>query len=124
MTFTKTQRKIVVTLLIIILLIGNNYKTIFQEGNPLPIFSAIIKATFTSQKIVTLKNSPEKYLTPSDHGKELIIQFMKEKGYTFIYQLGSGYIFKNEQGKGIAVTRKAFSRFFEIWHIPEVQIKN
>jgi len=40
--------------------------TIFQEGNPLPIFQGIIQLQLSNKKMVLLSNNPEKYITKTN----------------------------------------------------------
>src|SRR3989339_617022 len=98
-------KKIVVIILILFAASFFLYrKTIFQEGNPAPMLSAVIKINLTGDEIVKIVASEDKYLTKSNGGREVIIEMLRTKGYKFIDQLGSGYIFENENKENLLVT--------------------
>jgi len=44
---------------------------------------------------------------------------MKEKGYDFTEQMGSGYFFQNDLGDRLVAVHKFYSRFYSIWTISE-----
>lgn len=92
---------------------------IFQEGNPWPQVKGIIQLNFTSQEIVRLSGPENGYMTKSINGVEILKQFMGEKGYQFIEQMGAGYFFESAAGNGAVVTRRDYSRFYSLWRITE-----
>lgn len=95
-----------------------NYSpVIFQEGNPWPQIKGIVQLTFGSENLVRLSTGENKYITKSDN-LEIIKSFMKEKGYEFIEQIGSGYFFKSQTGISV-VTHKYYSRYYSLWSITE-----
>lgn len=91
---------------------------IFQEGNPWPQIKGIAKLTFGSQKIVKLDIGKNKYISRSND-PEIIKSFMKEGGYNFTEQMGSGYMFLSEAGKGAVAVHRYYSRYYSLWSITE-----
>lgn len=91
---------------------------IFQEGNPWPQIKGIAKLTFGSQKIVKLDIGKNKYISRSND-PEIIKSFMKEGGYNFTEQMGSGYMFQSEDGKGAVAVHRYYSRYYSLWSITE-----
>ena len=96
-----------------------NYSTvIFQEGNPWPKIKGIVQLTFSGSDIVKLSGSDNEYLTRSKGGPGVIETYMKNRGYEYTEQMGSGYFYKSSD-KTIVLTRRQYSRFYVIWTIPE-----
>lgn len=95
---------------------------IFQEGNPWPQIKGISQLTFGGSDMVKLSGSDNMYLTKTHGGSTAIDAFMKDKGYEFTDQMGSGYFYKSAD-KTIVITRRQYSRFYTIWTIIENQIK-
>lgn len=104
---------------IVILLFCFYCPVIFQEGNPLPLFKAIIRLNISQQNIVKLDSDSEKYLTKNKNGQEILANKLEENNYRFIEQLGSGYLFRNDNLDILVATKKQYSRFYFIWTIGE-----
>lgn len=119
----KTNKKLKITLFVIvgfILLSFYFYSSIiFQEGNPIPLFKGMVKLNITSQNIIKLDLDEEKYLTKSKNGQNTLENKLKENNYRFIEQLGSGYLFRNDNFDMLIVTRRQYSRLYSIWAIGE-----
>lgn len=89
---------------------------IFQEGNPWPQIKAIVRLTFNKTEMVNLSDSDNRYLTKSKGGWDIIDSFLKNKGYEFTEQMGSGYFYKSSDNN-IVLIRRQYSRFYTIWSI-------
>lgn len=89
---------------------------IFQEGNPWPQIKGVIKLSLTDKEIIPV--SANKYITKSDDGAEVINRYLENKGYNFIEQMGSGYLYQSAD-QLISVVRRQYSRFYLIWNIGE-----
>ena len=117
----KKNRKlkiIIFSIITIIIFIFSFYSpVVFQEGNPLSLFKAIIKLNTSSLDIVKLDWDRERYLTKSRNSQDILENKLKEQGYYFVEQLGSGYLFKNNNSDALIITRKQYSRFYHIWTI-------
>ncbi len=98
-------------------LIFSYLPVVFQEGNPWPQIKGIAQLTF-GVDMVKLSGSDNMYLTKSQSGRQAIDAFMKEKGYEFDEQMGSGFFYKSSD-KTIVVTSRQYSRFYAIWTIIE-----
>jgi len=94
-------------------------KVIFQEGNPWPEIRAISQLTFDGSDMVKLSGSDNKYLTKSQGGPKTVDTFMKDRGYEYTDQMGSGYFYKSSD-KTVVLTRRQYSRFYTIWTIGDV----
>lgn len=92
---------------------------IFQEGNPWPQIKGVSQLNFTGKDLVKLSSGENKYITKNNNGLEIIKAFMKDKGYDFTEQMGSGYFFKDENGESVTVTHRYYSRFYSLWNITE-----
>jgi hypothetical protein len=113
------KRILIIILIILTAILLIYWEPLFQEGNPLPVLSGIIKLNFTGENIAQIDGS--KYITKSKNGVNSINRFMKEKGYKLIDQMGSGYIFEKEDKTTIIITHRYYSTSYEIWHFPDQQ---
>ncbi|MBS4214844.1 hypothetical protein [Neobacillus rhizophilus] len=66
------------------------------------------------------EDSYQWYISEMKQGKayENLKSFMEEKGWFFKEQLGSGFVFQNEQGE-IMVSSEMWTRKFVIFHFPK-----
>ena len=99
-------------------LVYNFSSVIFQEGNPWPQIKGITQLIFGKSDIVKLSGSDNKYLTKSRGGWDAIDGFLRNDGYEFSEQMGSGYFYKSSSSS-IIMTRRQYSRFYVIWTIDE-----
>jgi len=114
---TKNKNKLG-SLFVLIILMGGFFiysPVIFQEGNPCPQIRGMVELGIGHKDIVEI--SVNKYMTRSANGSEEIKIFMKEKGYDFKEQMGSGYVFESLEGRSAVVVHKYYSRFYSIWSI-------
>jgi hypothetical protein len=91
---------------------------IFQEGNPWPEIKGIVQLKFSGKDIVQLSGSDNKFMTESKNGT-MIHDFMKDRGYEFTGQMGSGYFFESATGQSAIATHKYYSRYYSLWTITE-----
>jgi hypothetical protein len=99
-------------------LIYNYSKVIFQEGNPWPEIKAISQLTFGGTDMVKLSGSDNKYLTKSQGGPMAVDTFMKDRGYEYMDQMGSGYFYKLSD-KTVVLVRRQYSQFYTIWTVSD-----
>lgn len=99
---------------IILITLITHRQTIFQEGNPLPLWGGIVKLSLGTDKLVYL--GEDKYLTGAQ-GKEIIIKLLADNNYELVDQLGAGYLFSAEDKGELIVTAKHYSRYFYLWSI-------
>jgi hypothetical protein len=117
----KNRKVLFITFLVILTLgffIFLNYPVIFQEGNPWPQIKAIVQLKFSNADIVKLSDSDNKYMTESKNGMAMH-DFMKDRGYEFVEQMGSGYFFKSPAGQSAVAVHKYYSHYYSLWTITE-----
>lgn len=122
MEHSSKNKKILLLASVIILIVGAFIflysSVIFQEGNPWPQIKGIVQLTFGGSDMVKLSGSDNKYFTKSQGGPMTVEAFMKDRGYEYADQMGSGYFYKSSDGN-IVITRRQYSRSYIIWTITE-----
>ncbi|MFA7654385.1 MAG: hypothetical protein WCX97_05145 [Candidatus Magasanikbacteria bacterium] len=117
------NKTILLIVSLVILIIGISILAyslvIFQEGNPWPQLKGVVQLNFAGQDMVKLSVEDNKYMTKSKNGAEVIEEYMKDKGYDFTEQMGSGYLFQSSTGESFVVTHRYYSRFYSLWKITE-----
>lgn len=114
--YKKILLKILVCFILVFLIAFALYgPVIFQEGNPLPQINGIIKLNSGHKSIYKLKVEGNKYISKSRNGRESLIEFMKERDYQFVEQMGAGYFFESASGERIIVTHRPYTRYYGIW---------
>lgn len=109
------KKILLITLILFITILFIYRKPLFQEGNPIPVLSGIVKLNLINKDIVKITKDDSKYITKSKNGVDSITQFMKAKGYKLTDQMGAGYIFEKEDKTTITVTHRYYSTFYDIW---------
>lgn len=94
---------------------------IFQEGNPAPLLKGIMRLNFTQDRVVKLDVAGDRYLTKSKNGQEVLADWLKDQGYGFIDQMGSGYFFKDQADNALLATHRYYSRFYSIWSLTRTE---
>lgn len=116
----KNKKILLLTLAMISLIVGiflSLYSSvIFQEGNPWPQIKGIAQLTFGKSNIIKLPGLENRYITKSQNGSTTIESFIKNLGYEYTDQMGSGYFYKSSD-KTIILIRHQYSRFYTIWAI-------
>lgn len=116
------NKKVLLSIFAIILVLGIFMlfcsPVIFQEANPWPQIKGIAQLNFGKSDIVKLSDLDNRYLTKSQGGPMTVETFMKDRGYEYMDQMGSGYFYKSSD-KAIVLTRRQYSRFYIIWTIAE-----
>jgi hypothetical protein len=115
----KILSSIFIALLVVGVFIFLYSPIIFQEGNPWPQIKGIIQLNFTNKDIIKLSSTENKYITKSENGKKIISDFLKDQGYKFLEQMGSGYIFESNSGERMIASHSFYSRFYSIWKLSE-----
>jgi len=109
-------RKILIKVLLVIILFAVfvgviERDVIFQEGNPLPVITGILRITLIEGQIAQISDEPEKYIVKKKDGYEPFIRLMKKNGWTYIEQMGAGLVFEKDGEKHISVSRM-LTRFY------------
>jgi hypothetical protein len=116
---------IIVTFSILGFIMGVYGKVIFQEGNPIPLISSIIKLEFSNEKYVKYSSVPDKYISEVKADAEsykVMKDFMMEKGWTFKEQMGAGFIFEKD-GELMAIGTRQYTKKYFLWSIPKKESK-
>ncbi|MDQ0257721.1 cytochrome c-type biogenesis protein CcmE [Evansella vedderi] len=121
----KIRKKLITILLgaiIIFLAIGITLgafygKVWFQEGNPIPLLTSIVKLEFSNDNFVQYSTTPEAYISKSKGNRqELIEGKMGEKDWILIDQMGNAYFFEKKDERKVVTTRQYTRRYF-VWEV-------
>jgi hypothetical protein len=93
-----------------------------QEGNPTPILTSILKLELSNNgyQIVSENDRAEKYVSEFKlkYPYGIVKEIMKDDGWTFQEQMGSGLIFvKNDET--IVVETRQFTKSYYLWTVPK-----
>lgn len=117
-----TSRKILPLFCAILLAAGvfiySYSSVIFQEGNPWPQIEGIARLELGSEEMVRLDSGENRYITKGDNFG-IVESSMKNRGYDFAEQMGSGYIFVKGDTDKATVTHEYYSRFYSLWTVSE-----
>ncbi|MBQ4865776.1 hypothetical protein IHQ11_04525 [Priestia megaterium] len=86
------------------------HKTIFQEGNPLPIAWSIVKLKSSGEDVVQISDKPKRYLIHSNDYLTFIKQ-MKKKKVNFQYQDNKKFYFNNDNERQLFVSKNYTDKF-------------
>ncbi len=81
---------------------------IFQEGNPLLVFSGIIKLQLTSKDIVEVS---EKKLLQKTGDDRPLNSYLEDKGWNYRERLGGG-IFYERNGEELFFSSRMYTRYY------------
>lgn len=116
----------VVALLMIVVLLLVNRQTIFQEGNPVPVFKGIYHIVFNNDPYVQIKGNPTTYITRADQQSggttvskhDELFKFIESNfSVKFTGQQGDRYTFTGDGGKTLTVLARKYSRSFLLWEV-------
>jgi predicted RNA binding protein YcfA (HicA-like mRNA interferase family) len=109
----------ILTIGLILLRFGS---ALFQEGNPTPILTSIINLELqkSDYELFSETNIHNKYVSENTgiYRYDVIKEFMKEKGWDFKEQMGSGLVFKKDE-QTIVVETRQYSKHYILWNIPK-----
>lgn len=119
------KRILVVMLSLFILMTGlfslRFGSALYQEGNPLPILASILDLELTDSNYEQFSESERRnrYVSANigESRYDVIKEFMKEKGWNFEEQAGSGLIFENAEETLVIETRQ-YSKHYILWDVP------
>jgi hypothetical protein len=110
---------VMATFLMLGIVVGALGNVLFQEGNPLAVASAIVKLEVTNSEYEKISGSNQKYIASFEgNGARELKLYMKEKGWKFKEQFGSGYMFQKDD-RTITVGTRKFTKRYYVWLIPE-----
>ncbi|MFJ8067326.1 hypothetical protein ACIQZD_00005 [Peribacillus sp. NPDC096447] len=109
-------------ILIIGLILLRFGSALFQEGNPTPILTSIMNLELekSDYELFSETNIHNKYVSDNTgiYRYDVIKGFMKEKGWDFKEQMGSGLVFKKDE-QTIVVETRQYSKHYILWNIPK-----
>ena len=104
---------VIIIIILLVLVVIARGPVLFQEGNPLPIITGIIRLQFTDQSMV--KVSENKLMQKS--GEENILDnYLSERGWVFRDGLGAG-IFYSRNGEDIFIHSRMFTRRYIVYEL-------
>ncbi|OZM58534.1 hypothetical protein CIB95_02910 [Lottiidibacillus patelloidae] len=121
------MRKILAAFILIIILflvfIGLRFgSALAQEGNPVPYLLSITKYELTNSgyEEVFSTDSVIRYVSAYElkYPYGMAIEFMKNKGWVYKEQLGSGFVFE-KNNKIITISTRQYSKHYFIWDVPK-----
>lgn len=92
-----------------------------QEGNPIPYITSIMKLELSNngyEQVADTMNGKRyvsEYEKKYPHG--ITIEFMKDKGWEFKEQIGSGFVFEKDK-EDITISTRMYSKHYFIWDVP------
>lgn len=110
------SRKSLMLIVALLLLMGVSVITqpvIFQEGNPLPVFLAILKVELNLTEIAPVSDT--KYLQKSG-SHEPLNSLLASQGWQFVDQMGAG-LFYARNGDNLFVMSRMLTRRYFIYEI-------
>lgn len=120
------KKLFIVFILIVVLLLGfiglRFGSALTQEGNPIPYLIAIAKYELSNngyEKV--LETSKEiRYISSFEtkYPLGMAIEFMKNKGWKFKEQMGSGLIFEKDN-EVLTISTRQYSTHYFIWDVPK-----
>jgi hypothetical protein len=109
---TNVSRKLLPASIIILVMLAVliiNQPVVFQEGNPLPVISAIIKIEFGASDIIQVSST--KYMQKAGP-PEPLNRLLAANGWRFVEQLGAGYFYTHNSEILFVMGRMLTSRYF------------
>ncbi len=104
---------IVVLALFVFVLTAFNVQTLFQEGNPLPVFRAIVKLELTGTEIVPFA---ENKLLQKAGPETPLSDYLSVQGWIFKDRLGSA-IFYEKNDESLSVCSRMLTRRYVVYEL-------
>jgi hypothetical protein len=122
----KLKRLLLSVILVFLLSIGlislRYGSALTQEGNPIPILTSIIKLELSNNGYEEISHpmNGNRYVSEYEqkHPYSAAKEYLKQHGWTFKEQMGSGLIFEKSEEIVVIETRQ-FSRHYYLWNVPE-----
>ena len=90
---------------------------IFQRGNPIPYLTAAAKLTAQPYARVNDRGPCDIYITRGHDCPKLFETIQRERGVTFVEQMGSAFRFTNGTDS-LTVSSEIYWRYFVVWQVP------
>ena len=112
-----------VSILLVIFLLILSKPLFTQEENTVSVLSGILKLTLSSDEFVQYDEDPDLlyYISETEADENLLTPLPVLKGYTLSEQMGSGYLFTQQESpeEKVLVSGTQFSRYYRLWKIPK-----
>ncbi|RSK25634.1 hypothetical protein EJF36_01185 [Bacillus sp. HMF5848] len=89
---------------------------LYQEGNPIPVLVAIWELETSNEEYVQYAETTSTHSYVSFTYMHLK-KFMKDQGWEYAEQIGSGFVFKKGDVQ-ITVSTRQYSKYYVLWYIP------
>lgn len=119
-SYRKTVRILIAALLVVVLLwVFNLYSpVIFQRGNPIPYLSAAMQIDTDNRYVkVGVSGTCDIYITKRGDSGRLFYDIAYDRGFEFVEQMGSGYIFSDGTNR-FTISSEVYLRYFTVWTVP------
>ena len=121
------KRLVIVSIIAFVILafsiISNWFPVILQRGNPFPYISAAIQIDSDSPYAkVDVEEAADVFISlrvrgSSDECEALFYDVAYSKGYEFVEQAGSGYIFSDGKNS-MVISSEIYLKYFMVWKVP------
>ena len=112
-----------VSLLLVLFLLILARPLLTQEKNTVSVLSGVLKLTLSSDEFVQYDEDPDLlyYISETEAEEDLLASLPVLNGYTFSDQMGSGYLFTQQESpeEKVLVSGTQFSRYYRLWKIPK-----
>ncbi|CEG28816.1 hypothetical protein [Bacillus sp. B-jedd] len=88
-----------------------------QEENPMRHLLAIMKVDFTTSQYEKVSKDEFGNIYISNSSHRPLKDYMRQHGWKFTEQYGSGLEFEKDGNKTVVVLRH-YSGFYNLWHVP------
>lgn len=102
--------------IIIVLIFVTNWTVIYQKGNPLPYFKAILQLNANKTYVQVQDDDSIIFVTKRDNYDEFHKYVEGYYDVSFNEQMGSGYIFRSHK-KVVVVSSEIYWKYYVIWTI-------
>ncbi len=94
-----------------------NHTTIFQEGNPIPVWKGVWQLQAVDVPYAQIKEDPATFLTKTGRHSELFAHIEATYLVEFQEKLEDDvYLFQGKDGQ-IKVDARQYSRYYQIWEV-------
>lgn len=110
-------------LLAVVLVLDLWGPAIFQRGNPMPYLTAALRLTAQPYARVEERSAYDIYITRGHDCPELFEKIQRERGVTFVEQMGSAFRFTNGKDS-LTVSSEIYWRYFVVWQVPTYTLQS
>lgn len=93
-----------------------NRRSIFQEGNPLPVLAGIWRLEIRGEPYARIKDEPPTFIARAGRHDALFAAVEKAYGVTFRGASGDIYMFEGGGGK-VRLAARNYARRYKIWEV-------